>query len=130
MRRSLPYRTRVSMFEPRPLVPTMTQMRARMADGDWRLVGGGWGLDIAKAPLRCADMINTMIVQNLEVYKLSLALAIDVYRLTATFPKAETFGLVSQLRRAAVSIPCNMAEGGVRNSPKEFAHFVAIARGS
>ena len=54
----------------------------------------------------------------------------EIYRVTADFPKAELYGLVSQLRRAAVSVPSNLAEGYGRNSKNEFHHFVGQARGS
>jgi four helix bundle protein len=52
------------------------------------------------------------------------------YRLTSTFPKHETYGIASQLQRAAVSIPSNIAEGHSRDHLKEFIRFVSIARGS
>jgi four helix bundle protein len=53
-----------------------------------------------------------------------------VYRITATFPAQEQYGLVSQMRRAAVSIPSNLAEGAARDGSREFSRFLAIARGS
>lgn len=53
-----------------------------------------------------------------------------VYELTAGFPMEERYGLAQQMRRAAVSIPSNIAEGAGRNGPKEFLHFIGIARGS
>ena len=53
-----------------------------------------------------------------------------VYRLTASFPTEEKFGLASQMRRAAVSIPCNIAEGAARKGKKEFRNFVSMAQGS
>jgi four helix bundle protein len=53
-----------------------------------------------------------------------------IYKLTAKFPDEEKFGLVSQMRRAAVSIPCNIAEGAARQGKKEFKNFVSMAQGS
>jgi four helix bundle protein len=54
----------------------------------------------------------------------------EVYRVTGTFPSRELFGLVSQMRRAAVSVPSNLAEGAARDSTREFAQFLSIAKGS
>lgn len=54
----------------------------------------------------------------------------EVYRVTGTFPASEQFGLVSQMRRAAVSVPSNLAEGAARDSTREFAQFLSIAKGS
>ena len=54
----------------------------------------------------------------------------DIYALTSTFPKDELFGLSSQMRRAAVSVPSNIAEGSARNGTKELIHFLGIATGS
>ena len=67
---------------------------------------------------------------NLEVWKRSLNFVTKTYKVTTKFPDDEKFGLVSQMRRAAVSIPSNIAEGAARNSKKEFINFLHIAQGS
>ncbi len=59
-----------------------------------------------------------------------MKLAKDVYTLTASFPVDEKFGLVAQMRRAVVSVPCNIAEGAARQGKKEFKNFVSMAQGS
>ncbi|WP_310410002.1 four helix bundle protein [Chamaesiphon sp. OTE_8_metabat_110] len=68
--------------------------------------------------------------RELRVWQLGMELTEKIYRLTADFPKSETYGLSSQMRRSAVSIPSNLAEGHGRNSTKEFLQFIAIAFGS
>ncbi len=68
--------------------------------------------------------------RDLEVWRLGLDLVESVYRCTETFPKAETFGLTVQMRRSAVSIPSNIAEGQARNSTRDFLRFLSIALGS
>jgi four helix bundle protein len=67
---------------------------------------------------------------NLEVWKRSLNFVTEIYIITGNFPPDEKFGLVSQMRRAAVSIVSNIAEGAARNSRKEFINFLHIAQGS
>ncbi len=64
------------------------------------------------------------------VWQKAMDLVVEVYRLTKTLPKYETYGLSDQMRRAAVSIPSNIAEGQGRNSTSEFIRFLNIARGS
>ncbi|MCH8080735.1 MAG: four helix bundle protein [Proteobacteria bacterium] len=68
--------------------------------------------------------------KDLEVWKSSIVLAGDIYRTTEKYPKSETFGIVSQMRRAAVSIGANIAEGAARQSRKEFMYFLSISQGS
>jgi four helix bundle protein len=66
--------------------------------------------------------------KDLDVWQRSVAFATDVYSITKTFPKEETYGLVSQLRRASVSIASNIAEGS-KKGKKEFSHFIRISQG-
>ncbi len=68
--------------------------------------------------------------RDLEVWKLSIDFVKKVYQITHNFPASENFGLISQIRRAAISIPSNIAEGQGRNSTKEFRQFLAISLGS
>ncbi len=68
--------------------------------------------------------------RDLKVWQESVELAESIYTLTRTFPSEEKFGLVSQMRRAIVSISSNIAEGSGRNNPKEFRQFLGIAIGS
>ncbi len=68
--------------------------------------------------------------KNLRVWNESMELAKKVYQLTANFPKEELFGLVSQMRRCAVSIPSNIAEGYGRGTNAELIHFLYISLGS
>jgi len=68
--------------------------------------------------------------RDLKVWQLAMGLAETVYKSSADFPRHELYGLASQLQRAAISIPSNIAEGQARSSHKEFRHFLAIALGS
>ncbi|MDZ8117317.1 four helix bundle protein [Pontiella agarivorans] len=68
--------------------------------------------------------------QDLVVWQRSVAFVTGVYELTAAFPEDEKFGLTNQMRRAAVSIPSNIAEGSARHHSKDFIHFLRIADGS
>ena len=67
---------------------------------------------------------------KLDVWKRSLKFVTEIYRVTSQFPDEEKFGLISQMRRAGVSIPSNIAEGAARSGPKEFNNFLHIAQGS
>ncbi len=69
-------------------------------------------------------------LKELKIWNKAIELTVKVYKATATLPSDERFGLTSQSRRAAVSIPSNIAEGAGRNSPKEFNNFLGIANGS
>lgn len=69
-------------------------------------------------------------IRRYKVFELADGLVLQVYRMTAGFPKSEVFGLTLQMRRAAYSAPMNLAEGAARTSSREFARFVDIAVGS
>jgi four helix bundle protein len=68
--------------------------------------------------------------KDLDVWKESIDLAKNMYKLTGQFPKEELYNLTSQIRRCAVSIPSNIAEGAARKSKKEFINFLYVALGS
>jgi len=68
--------------------------------------------------------------KDLDVWKFAIDFVINIYKATAQFPSEEKFGLMSQLRRASVTIPSNIAEGAARNHPKEFIQFLYIALSS
>ena len=93
-------------------------------------------VDIGVAdPHRTADAVGMdkparLNYKDLILWQKSLNLAVRVYDLSHSLPRNETFGLVSQIRRAGSSIPSNIAEGSARKSTREFAHFLHIARGS
>jgi len=68
--------------------------------------------------------------KDLDVWNSAMGLVTDIYRLTKPFPKEELYGLTSQIRRSAVSIPSNIAEGAARKNKTEFIQFLYIALGS
>jgi four helix bundle protein len=68
--------------------------------------------------------------RDLLVWQKGILLAKLVYRLTRDFPQDEKWGLISQMRRTAVSVPSNLAEGQARRTTKDFVHFISIAEGS
>ncbi len=68
--------------------------------------------------------------KNLDAWKESINLVEKIYKLSASFPEVEKFGLTSQIRRAAVSVASNLAEGAGRNSNKEFLNFLSFSLGS
>lgn len=69
-------------------------------------------------------------LKELKIWNKAIDLTVEVYKATASFPKEEVYGLTSQIRRSAVSVPSNISEGAGRNSNKEFIHFLGIANGS
>lgn len=68
--------------------------------------------------------------KELDVWRKAVALAIAAYKATAAFPDGEKFGLTAQMRRAATSVPANIAEGWGRGTTKEYIQFLLVARGS
>lgn len=69
-------------------------------------------------------------LKELKIWNKAVDLAVDVYKATVSYPSDEKFGLTNQIRRAAVSISSNIAEGAGRNSKKDFCNFLGIANGS
>ena len=67
---------------------------------------------------------------RLDAWKEAMSLVRTIYEVTRAFPKEELYGLTQQMRRAAVSVPSNLAEGAARTSRKEFSQFISIAKGS
>jgi len=68
--------------------------------------------------------------KKLDVWQAAMKTAKRIYEITGTFPADEKFGLVSQMRRASISIPCNIAEGAGRQGKREFKNFLSMAQGS
>ena len=68
--------------------------------------------------------------RKLKVWQETHRLVLEIYKVTFSFPKSETYGLVDQLKRAAYSVPANIVEGQSRNTTKEYLHFLYNARGS
>jgi four helix bundle protein len=71
-----------------------------------------------------------MPYEKLLAWKVSHVLALEIYRTTESWPKTELYGVVSQLRRAALAIPTNLAEGVAKSGPREFRRYIDIALGS
>lgn len=68
--------------------------------------------------------------KELNVWKESIDFVTEIYKITSNYPKSEIYGIVSQMRRSAVSIPSNIAEGAGRDSNKEYVRFLSVALGS
>lgn len=73
---------------------------------------------------------DDMKVEDLDVFKLAHKLALRIYKITASYPESERFGLTSQMRRASASVCMNLMEGAHRFGKNEYKHFVSISRGS
>ncbi|MCM1457345.1 MAG: four helix bundle protein [Lachnoclostridium sp.] len=80
--------------------------------------------------MKISDLMQSSDFKDLQVWQKSILLAKEVYRLDKFLPKDETFALSDQMRRSAISISSNIAEGNGRNSEKDFIRFLLFARGS
>jgi four helix bundle protein len=85
-------------------------------------VAGGWWLVGANMTIKS--------YKDLKVWQVAIDMVVDIYKLTGKFPRNESFGLASQIQRAMVSIPSNIAEGHARGTSREFHHFLSITLGS
>lgn len=99
---------------------------AKARPGSW---GKGHGMSQAKHKDGGMEK-DTEGFKQLNVWQKAYELTLDIYKITAAFPKNETYGLTSQLRRAAASVPANIAEGYERNHRKEYVQFLYVAKGS
>ncbi|HEY3059435.1 MAG TPA: four helix bundle protein [Chloroflexota bacterium] len=93
-----------------------------MGSEEWGVGSEEWGVGTVA--------VTISSYRDLRVWQAGLALVREIYAATATFPRSETFGLVSQMRRAAVSVPSNIAEGHTRGYTREYLRHIVIAHGS
>ncbi len=75
-------------------------------------------------------MAGAKSYKDLIVWQRAVRFVVDIYKVTSRFPREEVYGITSQMRRSAVSIPSNIAEGQARNSPRSFENYLNIALGS
>jgi four helix bundle protein len=110
-----------------------------VGSGEWGVGSGEWGVGSGEWGVGSGEWFGvgsgrTKVVlqsyQELEVWQRSMTLAEECYQATKGFPREELFGLTCQIRRAAGSIPANIAEGQGRQHTKEFLNHLSIARGS
>jgi len=102
----------------------MVDGRWSMVDGRWSMVDGRWSMVEQSGGLMMRSY------RDLLAWQRAMDLVTMVYRVTRDWPKEELYGLTSQVRRAAVSVPANMAEGQGRTGSKELLHHLSIANGS
>jgi four helix bundle protein len=98
-----------------------------VVSGEWIGVGGFF--EILQTPAaQCWVAPNS--VQDLEVWRVAMCIVKEIYQTTRAWPREELYGLTNQVRRAAVSVPANLAEGAGRNNAGDFSRFAQIALGS
>lgn len=120
-------------FIKKEISPYQAKQYRRQIECDVLSVVAGYYLRTGKTGMRKVINIGRTVVtcyRDLRVWRLGVDLAEEIYRLTAVFPRQESYGLSTQLRKSAVSIPSNISEGHTRESRREFLHFLSIAQGS
>lgn len=99
-----------------------------MVSGQWSVISGQ--LSAWKVEEKVEGKLAARSFRDLVVWKRAIQLTVAVYKMSCDFPREELYGLTSQIRRSAVSVPSNIAEGQGRLSSGEFRQFLGIARGS
>ncbi len=104
-------------------------MGSKSGSGQWAVGSGQWAVGSGQWN-EVRDMTDIKSYRDLRVWQCGMELAKECYELTRHFPKDELFGMTSQVRRSAASIPANIAEGYGRDSKGEYIQFLRIAQGS
>jgi four helix bundle protein len=97
---------------------------------EWRVESGEWRVGIAGIFFMKGVCMTVKDYRELIVWQKAMDLVEQIYSITKQFPREELYGLTSQIRRASVSIPSNIAEGQARRTTKDFLHFLAVSYGS
>ena len=100
------------------------------SDPEWAVGSGKWEVGSGKGQSDMGNESRAKNYRDLVAWQRAMDLVEVVYELAKRFPQDELYGLTSQVRRAVVSVPSNIAEGEGRNSPNDFARFLSIANGS
>src|SRR5205085_9300087 len=119
--------------QPRTLYRGCVPDRARTAGGEGAVRSGWSGVEMSSSLLAPGSQGDTKMAdsfRDLVVWRKAMVLATEVYRITDTFPQTERYGLASQVQRAAVAVPSDIAEGKGRLSKKEVVQMLSRARGS
>jgi four helix bundle protein len=107
-------------------------MKWRVESGEWRVESGEWRVESGEWRVKPKGGLVMAVkdYRELIVWQKAMDLVEHVYLTTKNFPREELYGLTSQIRRASVSIPSNIAEGQARRTTKDFLHFLAVSYGS